>query len=106
VVTEETPAKEIQTFEKWSAIKKLFTLNGFAEDEAEWAANNKLDIDDPAHAARVSRLLKNRKDNVKFVMKYGKIPWEEAVDAVAETSKRNNIDKGKDPLDLFSGTSP
>ena len=94
-----------QTYEEWSAIKKLFTLNGFAEDEAEWAANNKLDISDPTRTEQITRLLRNRKDKVKFVMKYGKVSWDEAVDSCAETSKRNNQDAGRDPLDIFSGES-
>ena len=98
--------ENIQTYEEWSAIKKQFELNGFSEAEAEWAANNKLDPSDPERSIQITRLLKNRKDKIKFLMKYAEMNWAEAVEAEAETSKKNNEDKGADPLDLFQGESP
>ena len=99
--------ERIQTYDEWVKIRNLFTRNGFSEEEAEWAANNNLDISDPTRTDQITRLLRNRKDKVKFVMKYAKIPWDEAVDTCAETSRRNNEDRGEaDTLNLFAGESP
>ena len=91
------------SFEEHEKLKKLFMRWGFNNEEAEWAVEQSLD---PMNDV-VRRLMKNRRDKARFLMKYGQVDWKTAVQMCADTRESNNRGKGyEDLLDLFQGQSP
>jgi len=90
----------------WQSIYNIFRRSGFREDEAEWAADNNLDPRG-ARANEVRKILKNRTDRIRVVMKYTKEPKpsrEEVVEFLAEQRRRIAREQGAvDPDNIFIG---
>jgi len=57
----------------WNSIYSLFRRNGFDEEEALWAADNKLDPKGK-HGQQIQKILRNRRLKVMTLMKYSGPP--------------------------------